>query len=157
YREAYTPWEWQPELKKIADDLGLDLFSTPFDDTAVSFLEEMEVPAHKIASFEVVDFPLIRCIARTGKAAIMSTGMATLTEIDEAVRAFQEAGGKQLALLKCTSAYPAPPQDMNLLTIPHLAEAFNLPVGISDHTSGIAVPVAAVTLGACIVEKHFTL
>jgi N-acetylneuraminate synthase len=157
YKEAYTPWEWQPKLKKIADGLGLDLFSTPFDDTAVSFLEEMEVPAHKIASFEVVDLPLIRRIARTGKAAIMSTGMATLTEIDEAVRVFQEAGGKQLALLKCTSAYPAPPEDINLLTIPHLSQAFNLPVGISDHTLGIAVPVAAVALGACIVEKHFTL
>ena len=157
YREAYTPWEWQPKLKKIAGGLGLDLFSTPFDDTAVIFLEEMEVPAHKIASFEMVDLPLIRRIARTGKAAIMSTGMATLSEIDEAVRAFQEAGGKQLALLKCTSAYPASPKDMNLLTIPHLSEAFNLPVGLSDHTVGIAVPVAAVALGACIVEKHFAL
>ena len=157
YTEAYTPWEWQPKLKKIADDLGLDLFSSPFDDTAVDFLEEMGVSAYKVASFEVVDLPLIRRIARTGKAVIMSTGMATLTEIDEAVRAFQEAGGTQLALLKCTSAYPALPEDMNLRTIPHLAEAFNLPVGISDHTLGIAVPVAAAALGACIVEKHFTL
>ena len=146
YTEAYTPWEWQPKLKKIADDLGLDLFSSPFDDTAVDFLEEMGVSAYKVASFEVVDLPLIRRIARTGKAVIMSTGMATLTEIDEAVRAFQEAGGTQLALLKCTSAYPALPEDMNLRTIPHLAEAFNLPVGISDHTLGIAVPVAAVAL-----------
>ena len=157
YSEAYTPWEWQPKLKEIADDLGLDLFSTPFDHTAVEFLEEMELPAYKIASFEVVDLPLIRRIARTGKAVIMSTGMATLSEIHEAVRAFQEAGGEQLALLKCTSAYPARPADMNLRTIPHLAEVFNLPVGISDHTLGIAVPVAAVALGACIVEKHFTL
>jgi len=157
YSEAHTPWEWQPKLKKIADGLGLDLFSTPFDHTAVDFLEEMEVPAYKIASFEVVDLPLIRRIARTGKTVIMSTGMATLTEIDEAVRVFQEAGGEQLSLLKCTSAYPALPEDMNLQTIPHLAEAFNLPVGISDHTLGIAVPVAAVALGACIVEKHFTL
>jgi pseudaminic acid synthase len=157
YAEAYTPWEWQPKLKKIASDLGLDLFSTPFDHTAVDFLEDMKVPAYKIASFEVVDLPLIRRIARTGTTVIMSTGMAMLTEIDEAVRAFQEAGGKQLALLKCASAYPALPEDMNLRTIPHLAEAFDLPVGISDHTLGIAVPVASVALGACIVEKHFTL
>jgi pseudaminic acid synthase len=157
YKEAYTPWEWQPRLKKIANDLGLALFSTPFDPTAVDFLEEMEVPAYKIASFEVVDLPLIRSIACTGKTAIMSTGMATLTEIDEAVRAFREAGGRSLALLKCTSAYPAPPEEMNLRTIPHLAETFNVPVGISDHTLGIAVPVAAVAIGACIVEKHFTL
>ena len=157
YKEAYTPWEWQPRLKKIANDLGLALFSTPFDPTAVEFLEEMEVPAYKIASFEVVDLPLIRSIARTGKTAIMSTGMATLTEIDEAVGAFREAGGRSLALLKCTSAYPAPPEEMNLRTIPHLAETFNVPVGISDHTLGIAVPVAAVAIGACIVEKHFTL
>ena len=157
YGEAYTPWEWQPKLKEIADDLGLDLFSTPFDHTAVDFLEEMGVLAYKIASFEIVDLPLIRRVARTGKPAIMSTGMATLGEIDEAVRAFQEAGGKQLALLKCTSAYPASPENMNLLTIPHLAEAFNLPVGLSDHTTGIAVPAAAVALGACIVEKHLAL
>jgi pseudaminic acid synthase len=157
YKEAYTPWEWQPRLKKIANDLGLALFSTPFDPTAVDFLEEMEVPAYKIASFEVVDLPLIRSIACTGKTAIMSTGMATLTEIDEAVGAFREAGGRSLALLKCTSAYPAPPEEMNLRTIPHLAETFNVPVGISDHTLGIAVPVAAVAIGACIVEKHFTL
>jgi N-acetylneuraminate synthase len=157
YGEAYTPWEWQPKLKKIADDLELDLFSTPFDHTAVDFLEEMGVMVYKIASFEVVDLPLIRRVARTGKAVIMSTGMATLSEIDEAVRVFEAEGGRQLALLKCTSAYPAPPEDMNLLTIPHLAEAFGLPVGLSDHTTGVAVSVAAVALGACIVEKHFTL
>ena len=157
YSEAYTPWEWQPELKKIADDLEIDLFSTPFDHAAVDFLEEMGVLVYKIASFEVVDLPLIQRVARTGKPVIMSTGMATLSEIDEAVRAFQAAGGKQLALLKCTSAYPAPPEDMNLLTIPHLAEAFELPVGLSDHTTGIAVAVAAVALGACIVEKHLAL
>ena len=157
YSEAYTPWEWQPDLKKIADDLEIDLFSTPFDHAAVDFLEEMGVLVYKIASFEVVDLPLIQRVARTGKPVIMSTGMATLSEIDEAVRAFQAAGGKQLALLKCTSAYPAPPEDMNLFTIPHLAEAFELPVGLSDHTTGIAVAVAAVTLGACIVEKHLAL
>jgi pseudaminic acid synthase len=157
YSEAYTPWEWQPRLKEIADDLELDLFSTPFDSTAVDFLEEMDVPAYKIASFEVVDLPLIRRAAQTGKPIIMSTGMATLAEIDEAVRVAREAGAAQIALLKCTSAYPAPLEEMNLRTIPHLAEGFGMPVGLSDHTLGIAVPVAAVALGACIVEKHFTL
>jgi N-acetylneuraminate synthase len=157
YGEAYTPWEWQPKLKVVADDLGIDLFSTPFDHTAVDFLEEMGVGAYKIASFEVVDLPLIRRIARTGKPIIMSTGMATLDEIDEAVQAARDAGATQIALLKCTSAYPAPPEEMNLRTIPHLAEVFHVPVGLSDHTLGIAVPVAAAALGACIVEKHFTL
>lgn len=157
YQEAYTPWEWQPKLKEIADDLGLDLFSSPFDHTAVDFLEKMGVPAYKIASFELVDLPLIKRVARTGKPLIMSTGMATLSEIEEAVRAAQKAGAKQIALLKCTSAYPAPPEEMNLRTIPHLSEAFQVPVGLSDHTLGIAIPVAAVALGACMVEKHFTL
>jgi pseudaminic acid synthase len=157
YGEAYTPWEWQPKLKKIADDLGLALFSSPFDHTAVDFLEEMEVPAYKIASCELVDLPLIRRVAHTGKPIIMSTGMATLAEIDEAVRTARESGARHIALLKCTSAYPAPPEEINLRTIPHLSQAFNLPVGLSDHTLGISVAVAAVTLGACIVEKHFTL
>lgn len=157
YGEAYTPWDWQPRLKEIANGLGLDLFSTAYDDTAVDFLEDMDVPAYKIASFENVDLPLLRRIAQTGKPIIMSTGMATLAEIDEAVRTIREAGGNQLALLKCTSAYPAPPEEMNLRTIPHLAKAFGVPTGLSDHTLDIAVPVAAVTLGACIVEKHFTL
>jgi N-acetylneuraminate synthase len=157
YGEAYTPWEWQPKLKEIANDIGLDLFSTPFDHTAVDFLEDMNVPAYKIASFEIVDLPLIQRIAETGKPIIMSTGMATLAEIDEAVRTVYEAGNDQLALLKCTSAYPSPPEEMNLRTIPHLAEAFDVMVGLSDHTMGIAVSVAAVALGACIVEKHFTL
>jgi pseudaminic acid synthase len=157
YQEAYTPWEWQPKLKEIADDLGMDLFSSPFDHTAVDFLEKMEVPAYKIASFELVDLPLIRRVARTGKPIIMSTGMATLAEIDEAVRTAREAGAAPVALLKCTSAYPAPPEEMNLRTIPHLSQAFTLPVGLSDHTLGISAAVAAVTLGACIVEKHFTL
>lgn len=157
YGEAYTPWEWQPELKEIANDLGLDFFSSPFDHTAVDFLEAMDVPAYKIASFEIVDIPLIKRIAQTGKPIIMSTGMASLAEIDEAVQTIREAGNNQLALLKCTSAYPSPPKEMNLRTIPHLAEAFNVPVGLSDHTLGIAVPVAAVALGACIIEKHFTL
>ena len=157
YNEAYMPWDWQPKLKQLANELGLDLFSTAYDETAIDFLEAMDVPAHKIASFENVDVPLLRRIAQTGKPIIMSTGMATLAEIDEAVRTICEAGGGQLALLKCTSAYPAPPEEMNLRTIPHLAEAFNVPVGLSDHTLDIAVPVAAVALGACIVEKHFTL
>jgi pseudaminic acid synthase len=157
YGEAYTPWEWQPKLKKIANGLGMDFFSTPFDHTAVDFLEKMDVPVYKVASLELVDIPLLRKIAQTGKPIIMSTGMATLAEIDEAVRAIREAGGSLLALLKCTSAYPAPPNEMNLHSILHLSEAFNVPVGLSDHTLGIAVPVAAVALGACIIEKHFTL
>ena len=157
YREAYTPWEWQPKLKRIADDLGLDLFSTPFDNTAVDFLEDMNVPCYKIASFELVDLPLLRKIAQTDKPVIMSTGMATLAEIDEAVRTIRDAGNDQIALMKCTSAYPALPEQMNLRTIPNLAEAFQVPVGLSDHTLGIVMPVAAAALGACIIEKHFTL
>jgi len=157
YSKAYTPWEWQPKLKQVADELGLDCFSTPFDFTAVDFLEKMDVPAHKIASFELVDLPLIRRVACTGKPVIISTGMASLAEIEEAVHAFRDAGGKHLVLLKCTSAYPSPPEEMNLRTIPHLAGAFGVPVGLSDHTLGIAVPVAAVALGACVIEKHFTL
>jgi pseudaminic acid synthase len=157
YQEAYTPWEWQPKLKQIADELALDLFSSPFDHTAVDFLETMGVPAYKIASFELVDLPLIRQAAQTGKPLILSTGMAALAEIDEAVRAAREAGATQIALLKCTSAYPAPPEEMNLRSIPHLSEAFQVPVGLSDHTLGLAVPIAAVALGACIIEKHFTL
>jgi len=157
YREAYTPWDWQPKLKEVANDLGLDLFSSPLDTTAVDFLEKMKVPVYKIASAEIVDLPLLRIIAQTGKPVIMSTGMATLAEIDEAVHTVREAGCEQLALLKCTSAYPTPPEETNLRTIPHLAEAFGVPVGLSDHTLGIAVPVAAVALGACIIEKHFTL
>jgi pseudaminic acid synthase len=157
YQEAYMPWEWQPKLKEIADEIGIDLFSTAFDPTAVDFLEQRGVPVHKVASFEIVDIPLIEKMARTGKPLIISTGMATLGEIEEAVQAARRAGATQIALLKCTSAYPAPPEEMNLRTIPHLAEAFGVPVGLSDHTLGIAVPVAAVALGACIVEKHFTL
>src|SRR5215471_6456836 len=157
YGEAYTPWEWQPKLKTVAEELGLDCFSTPFDDSAVDFLENMKVPAHKIASFELVDSGLLRKVAVTGKPVIMSTGMATLAEIDEAVRTLREAGCTQLALLKCTSAYPSPPEEMNLRTISHLSNAFGVPVGLSDHTLGFSVPVAAVTLGACIVEKHLTI
>jgi N-acetylneuraminate synthase len=157
YSAAYMPWEWQPKLKKVADDLGIDLFSTPYDKTAVDFLEEMGVPAYKIASFEIVDIPLIEYVASKGKPIMMSTGMATQDEIEEAVQAARGAGATQIALLKCTSAYPAQPEEMNLRTIPHLAEAFGVPVGLSDHSLEIAVPVAAVALGACIVEKHFTL
>lgn len=157
YSEAYTPWEWYPKLKQVASDLKMDIFSTAFDPTAVDFLEEMNVPVHKVASFEIVDIPLIEKMARTGKPLIISTGMATLGEIEEAVLAARKAGASEIALLKCTSAYPAPPEEMNLRTIPHLSEAFGVPVGLSDHTLGIEVPIAAVALGACIVEKHFTL
>jgi len=157
YAKAYTPWEWQPKLKEVADGLGMDLFSTPFDFTAIDWLEAMRVPAYKIASFELTDVGLIRRVAATGKPIIMSTGMATLAEIEEAVAAARSAGAAQLALLKCTSAYPSPPEEMNLLTIQHLSQAFGVPAGLSDHTLTISVPVTAVTLGACIVEKHLTL
>jgi len=157
YGEAYTPWEWQPRLKHVANDLGLDLFSSPFDATAVDFLEQMGVPAHKLASFELVDLPLIQKMARTGKPLIMSTGMATVDEVEEAVETARRAGASQLALLKCTSAYPARAEEMNLRTIPELARRFSVPVGLSDHTLGVAVPVAAAALGACIIEKHITL
>jgi pseudaminic acid synthase len=157
YGEAYTPWEWQPKLKQVANSLGMDLFSSAFDATAVAFLEDMGVPAHKVASFELVDIPLIQKMARTGKPLIMSTGMASLEEIEEAVQAAHQAGATQIALLKCTSAYPALAEEMNLRTIPELARHFGVPAGLSDHTMGIAVPVAAVALGACIIEKHLTL
>ena len=157
YGVAYTPWDWQPKLKRAANDLGLDLFSSAFDATAVDFLERMNVPAHKLASFELVDIPLIQKMAATGKPLIMSTGMASLEEIGEAVRTARQSGAKQIALLKCTSAYPAAPEEMNLRTIPELSRHFGVPAGLSDHTMGIAVPVAAVALGACIIEKHLTL
>ena len=157
YSEAYTPWEWQPKLKQVAEDLGMQCFSSAFDASAVDFLEKMKVPAHKVASFELVDLPLIQKMAATGKPLIMSTGMATIEEIEEAVTTARSAGAKHIALLKCTSAYPAAPEEMNLRTIPELAHRFDVPVGLSDHTMGVAVPVAAVTLGACIIEKHLTL
>ena len=157
YKRAYMPWEWQPRLKQVAYNLGLDFFSTAYDATAVDFLEELGVSVYKIASFELVDLPLLRRVAQTGKPIILSTGMATLAEIDEAVRTIHEAGKSKLALLKCTSAYPAPIEDVNLRTIPHLKETFKVPVGLSDHSIGIFVPVAAVALGACIVEKHLKL
>lgn len=157
YTEACTPWEWQPKLKAIANDLGMDLFSTPFDTTAVDFLDEMDVPAYKVASFELVDLPLLSYIAKKKKPIIMSTGMATLAEIDEAVRAIRDVGGSDLILLKCTSAYPALPEEMNLKTIAHLSSAFDVPSGLSDHTLGITVPVLSVAFGACIIEKHLTM
>ncbi|MCM8542609.1 MAG: pseudaminic acid synthase [Lentisphaeraceae bacterium] len=157
YKEAYTPWEWQPKLQKIAEELGLDFFSSPFDSTSVDFLEQMKVPCYKIASFEIVDLPLIRKVASLGKPVIMSTGMASLTEIDEAVKAIRDEGNEQIILLKCTSAYPALPEEMNLNTLPHLAASFGVSAGLSDHTLGVAVPVAAVALGATVIEKHMTL
>ena len=157
YAEAATPWDWQPRLKELAAGMGLTLFSTPFDETAVDFLETMGVPAYKIASFEAVHLPLLRRVARTGRPVILSTGMAVVEEIDEALRTIRDAGGGPVVLLKCTSAYPATPEEMNLRTIPHLAETFGVPVGLSDHTLDDTVPVAAVALGACLIEKHLTL
>jgi pseudaminic acid synthase len=157
YCEAFTPWDWQPKLKQMANSAGLALFSSPFDETAVDFLEEMDVPAYKVASFELVDIPLIQKMARTGKPLIMSTGMATAEEIEEALTTARQAGATEIALLKCTSAYPSPADEMNLRTIPELARKFGVPAGLSDHTMGIAAPVAAVALGACIIEKHLTL
>jgi pseudaminic acid synthase len=157
YQEAFTPWEWQPKLKQIADDLGMHLFSSAFDESAVDFLEQMNVPAHKVASFELVDIPLIQKMARTKKPLIMSTGMASEAEIAEAIEAAGNAGANQIALLKCTSAYPASPDEANLRTIPELARRFDCPVGLSDHTMSIAVPIVAVAVGACILEKHLCL
>lgn len=155
YAEACTPWDWQPKLKQVADEVGLDCFSTPFDFTSVDFLEEMEVPAYKIASFELVDIPLIERVARTGKPLIISTGMGTMEEIEDAVAAVKRAGGNELALLKCTSAVPAPIEEMNLRALPMLADRFGVVTGLSDHSRGIIAPVAAVALGGSIVEKHF--
>ncbi len=157
YAEASMPWEWQPELQAEAARFGLDCFSSPFDDSAVDFLESLEMPAYKIASFELVDHGLIARVARTGKPVILSTGMATFEEIAEAVATFRAAGGSALALLKCNSGYPAPAGEMNLRTIPDMARQFAVPIGLSDHTLGTTAAVAAVTLGACIVEKHLTL
>lgn len=156
YKEAYTPWEWHQEIFNKAKELGLLAFSSPFDETAVDFLETLDVPAYKIASFENVDIPLIRKVARTGKPIIISTGMATAAELDEAVRAARAEGNHQIALLKCTSTYPATPANSNLATIPHMRELFGTEIGLSDHTMGVGVSVAAVTLGATVIEKHFT-
>jgi N-acetylneuraminate synthase len=157
YREAHTPWDWHRPLMERAAALGLHAFSTPFDDSAVDFLESLGVPAYKVASFEATDLPLIRRIARTGKPMIVSTGMASAAEIDEAVRTAREAGNDQLVLLKCTSTYPATPENTHVRTIPHLRDAFGCEVGLSDHTMGCGVAAAAVALGAVLVEKHFTL
>ena len=156
YKKAYMPWEWQGELKKEAESIGLDFFSTPFDPTSVDFLESIDIPFYKIASFEVVDIPLIKKVAATGKPIIMSVGMASLAEIDEAVRVIK-GYGNDLALLKCSSAYPAVPEKMNLKTIQHLQDTFKVPVGLSDHSMGSVSAVTAVALGARIIEKHFCL
>lgn len=157
YGEAYTPWEWHPMLMEVARAAGLTLFSTPFDETAVRFLEQLDVPAYKVASFELVDLPLLREVGRTGKPVILSTGMATVSEIHEAIDTMRLEGAEQIALLVCTSSYPAPTDQMNLRRIPHLAELFDLPVGLSDHSLSPEVPVVATALGACVIEKHFTL
>ena len=157
YQEAYTPWEWQPKLKKIAEELGLICFSTPFDKSAVDFLEKMNVPAYKVASFEITDIPLIEYIASNGKPIIISTGIAGLADIEEAVNACKRMDNEQIALLKCTSAYPAPIEDTNLLTIPNIKETFGTVVGLSDHTLGSSASIASVALGAKIIEKHFIL
>ena len=157
YGEAYTPWEWHKPIFDRARELGIIAFSTPFDDTAVDFLESLNVPCYKIASFENTDLPLIKRVASTGKPLIISTGMATLAELDETVTAARDAGCSELILLKCTSTYPATPQNTNILTIPHMREMFNCEIGLSDHTMGIGVSVASVALGATVIEKHFTL
>ncbi len=157
YQQAYTPWEWHKPIFDRARALGMVAFSSPFDETAVDFLEDLNVPCYKIASFENVHLPLIRKAASTKKPLIISTGMATIAELDEAVTAAREAGCKDLVLLKCTSTYPATPENTNIATIPHLRELFKCHVGLSDHTMGVGVSVASVALGARVLEKHFTL
>lgn len=157
YQQAYMPWEWHKPIFKRCRELGLICFSTPFDETAVDFLEKLDVPAYKIASFENNHLPLIRKAASTKKPLIISTGMATIAELDEAVRTARGAGCNDIILLKCTSTYPAAPDDTNLLTIPHLRQLFDVEVGLSDHTMGLGVAVAGVALGATVIEKHFTL
>ncbi|MGY4687982.1 pseudaminic acid synthase [Petrotoga sp. DB-2] len=157
YQEAYMPWEWQPKLQKIAKEEGLEFFSTPFDKTAVDFLEDMEVPVYKIASFEINDIPLIDYIAKKGKPIILSNGVAEISDIELAIKTIRKNGINDIALLKCTSSYPAPIEEANLKTIPNMAETFNVVAGLSDHTPGIVVPITAVALGAKIIEKHFCL
>lgn len=157
YSEAYTPWEWQKELMEYANGIGLIFFSTPFDKTAVDFLEELNVPIYKVASFEIMDILLIEYIASKGKPIIMSTGVASLSDIEAAIEACKRVGNDQIILLKCTSSYPAKIEDANLNTIPNMKETFSVEVGLSDHTLGITVPVVSVALGARVIEKHFIL
>ena len=157
YEEAHTPWEWHKPIFDRARELGLIAFSTPFDATSVEFLESLEVSCYKISSFEIIDLPLIKQVAETGKPMIISTGMASIAEIDDAVRTARENGCKDLVLLKCTSNYPASPENSNLATLPHLKDLFGVQVGLSDHTLGVGVAIASVALGATVIEKHFTL
>lgn len=157
YKKAYTPWEWHKRIIDRCNEKGITCFSSPFDFSAVDFLEDLNVPAYKIASFENIDIPLIKKVARTGKPVIISTGMANVQEIAEAVEAVREEGNDKIILLKCTSTYPATPENTNLLTIPHMKELFGCEVGLSDHTLGIGVAIASVAMGATIIEKHFTL
>jgi pseudaminic acid synthase len=157
YKEAYTPWEWHPELKRVAEELGLVCFSSPFDKTAVDFLETLDVPAYKVASFEITDIPLIEYIASKGRPVIISTGIAEKEDIYEAINACRKMGNDKIALLKCTSEYPASLEEVNLKTIPDMANTFNTIIGLSDHSMGISVPIAAAALGARIIEKHFIL
>lgn len=157
YGKAYTPWEWQKELKELADQIGIDFLSTPFDKTSVDFLEQIGMEFYKIASFELVDLPLISYVASKGKPMILSTGMANQEEITEAIAAIQEQGNCQYALLKCSSAYPAISEQMNLRTIPHMSEIFQVPIGLSDHSMGSVGAITAVALGAAIIEKHFCI
>lgn len=157
YSEAYTPWEWQKELMEYAKSLGIIFFSTPFDRTAVDFLEQLNVPVYKVASFEIMDIPLIEYIASKGKPMIISTGVASLSDIEEAIEACKRSGNNQIVLLKCTSSYPAKIEDANLKTIPNMKETFGVEVGLSDHTLGITAPVVSITLGARVIEKHIIL
>lgn len=157
YKKAYTPWEWYPKLKKIADDLHITIFATAFDFSAVDYLEKMKVPVHKIASFELVDIPLIEKMAKTGKPLFISTGMGTFSEIKEAVDTAKKAGAKEISIFKTNSSYPAPVEEMNLRAIQDLMDKFHIPIGLSDHTLGIVVPIVAVSLGASVVEKHLTI
>jgi pseudaminic acid synthase len=157
YKEAYTPWEWHKPIFERAKEKGIIAFSSPFDESAVDFLESLNAPLYKIASFENTDWPLLKKVAQTGKPVIMSTGVSYLSDIDESVRLLRQEGCKDLILLKCTSTYPATPENTNLMTVPHLQQMFNCIVGLSDHTMGIGASVAAVALGARVIEKHFTL
>lgn len=157
YEKAWTPWEWLGKLKKIANELGLDFFSSAFDVSSVEFLETLDVPCYKIASFEVCDHTLLRRIAKTGKPIIMSSGVSDYDELQESLGVLRDAGAQSICLLKCTSSYPAPPEDANLLTIRDMRKKFGVVTGLSDHTKGVEVPIAAVCLGAAVIEKHFKL